>query len=249
MSGRNYVMTVAGFDPSGGAGILADIKTIESHKVLGLAVNTANTIQTETKFHSIKWEELKHVLETIDVLMDEYPVSVVKTGIVPSFDFLYEMISHIKNKNLQTKIIVDPIIRSSTGYDFMTGGGNKKFIGMLGKIFLLTPNSEEAISLTGKVKAEEAAAELAKHCNVLLKGGHHISRPGFDYLHSEGNCTELPPTTENVYAKHGSGCVLSAAIASNLALGADLKTACSKAKLYTAKFLGSHESLLGYHAH
>ena len=87
---RKYVMTVAGFDPSGGAGLLADVKTFEQCGVYGLGVNTANTLQTADKFHSIEWSKLNDVLKAIEVLLSEYPVSVVKTGIMPSFDFLYE---------------------------------------------------------------------------------------------------------------------------------------------------------------
>ena len=244
---RKYVMSIAGFDPSGGAGLLADIKTFEQHKVYGLSVSTATTLQTENKFYSLLWADLKEVVKAVDVLMNFYPLQIIKIGIVPSFDFLSQLVTHIKNKNAAIKIIVDPIIKSSTGFDFQKDIDDEKMISVLSTIFLLTPNSEEAMLLSNNTDAGIAANKLSQHCNVLLKGGHHKTSIGVDYLYSENNCIELKPTLHNLSAKHGSGCVLSAAIASNLALGFDLKASCINAKNYVEQFLSSNNSLLGYH--
>lgn len=244
---RKYVMSIAGFDPSGGAGLLADIKTFEQHKVHGLSVSTATTLQTENKFYSIQWADLKEVINAVDVLMNSYPLQVIKIGIVPSFDFLSQLVMHIKNKNATIKIIIDPIIKSTTGFDFQKEIPEEKLISVLSTIFLLTPNVEEAMFLSNNTDVETAANKLSKYCNVLLKGGHHKTSIGVDYLYSENTCVELKPTFHNLSAKHGSGCVLSAAIASNLALGFDLKTSCIHAKNYVERFLSSSNSLLGYH--
>lgn len=244
---RKYVMSIAGFDPSGGAGLLADIKTFEQHKVHGLSVNTGNTLQTATQFHSIEWTDLKDVLNAIDALLNEYPVKVIKTGIVPSFDFLFEIASHIKKINTEIKIVVDPVIRSSTGFDFQKDDQRKKLTNVLESIFLITPNIEEATILANNKDPKKAATQLSKYCNVLLKGGHSNGERGTDHLYTDGTCLELQPTVMNVSAKHGSGCVLSAAITSNLALGLDLKTACIEAKKYVEQFLSSNKTLLGYH--
>jgi hydroxymethylpyrimidine/phosphomethylpyrimidine kinase len=246
-SERKYVLSIAGFDPSGGAGVLADVKTFEQHKLFGLSINTANTLQTPSKFHSVQWTELKDVLNAIDVLLDEYPVKVIKTGIVPSFDFLFEVVKHIKNKNTDIKIIVDPVIKSSTGFDFQKDDVRKNLNDVLKNIFLIIPNLQEAIVLSGNTDAKIAAKELSRYCNVLLKGGHDSSAPGVDYLYTENTCYELKPNLTELNEKHGSGCVLSAAISSNLALEFDLRTSCSKAKEYVEKFLGSNKTLLGYH--
>ncbi len=245
---RNYVMTIAGFDPSGGAGILADAKTFEQHHVQGLCVNTSNTLQTATKFYSSQWLDLKDVLNAIDILLAEYPVKVVKTSIVPSFDFLLEVIQHLKNKNESIKIIVDPVIRSSTGFNFQTDIKRKDLINILKNIFLITPNIHEAMQLSNNTDSRKAAAELAEYCNVLLKGGHDIKEPGFDYLYMDAVCHVLKPSGIKASEKHGSGCVLSAAICSNLALGLDLKAACIEAKKYVEQFLSSNKTLLGYHS-
>lgn len=244
---RKYVMTIAGFDPSGGAGLLADVKTFEQHHVHGLSVNTANTLQTATKFHAVQWVSLEDVLKSIDVLLDEYPVKVIKTGVVSSFEFLLEIVTHIKNKNAGIKIIVDPIIRSSTGFDFQKDDQRKNLISVLENIFLITPNIGEAMTLMNTANAKEAAKNISQYCNVLLKGGHNNNEKGVDHLYTEDVCYQLQPSETNASEKHGSGCVLSAAISANLALGLDLRTACVEAKKYVEKFLSSNKTLLGYH--
>lgn len=244
---RNYVMSIAGLDPSGGAGLLADIKTFEQHKVYGLSVSTASTIQTENEFYSVQWEELQDVLKAVTILLDTYPVKVVKTGIVPSFDFLLQLVSYIKKTNSEIKIIVDPIIKSSTNFDFQNKISKKELIKVLANIFLITPNLQEAMLLTNSSNAEDAAKELSGHCNVLLKGGHNKNAVGLDHLYIEGKCISLEPVLKGLSEKHGSGCVLSAAIASHLANGSDLEISCIRAKRYIEQFLSSTNSLLGFH--
>jgi hydroxymethylpyrimidine/phosphomethylpyrimidine kinase len=243
---RKYVLTVAGFDPIGGAGLLADIKTFETHKIYGLAANTGNTIQTELRFYKMNWERLDVVLETIEVLMNDYKIDVVKTGIVPSFEYLNEIISVLKAKNPGIKIIVDPIKQSSTGFDF-----NKDRNGLekvLSQIYLLTPNASEAIFLGRKENAFDSAKELAKCTSVLLKGGHNDQNRGTDILFSKNKITEFKPGVEFKNSKHGTGCILSAALAANIALGNDLETACTKAKQYIEKILSTNQTIaLAYH--
>src|SRR6187431_1237109 len=114
---RPIVLTIAGFDPSGGAGVLADIKTFEQHKVYGFAINTANTIQTENEFHKIEWATIDFVLESITTLLGNYAVNAVKIGIVPSLDYLSKIVFCLKYHSSNIKIIWDPILKSSTEFD------------------------------------------------------------------------------------------------------------------------------------
>nr|HYG49900.1 hydroxymethylpyrimidine/phosphomethylpyrimidine kinase [Flavobacteriales bacterium] len=244
---RPYVLTVAGFDPSGGAGLLADVKTFEQHKVYGLGVSTANTLQTEDKFYSVEWENIENVLKAVDIMLDTYPVKVIKTGIVPSFDYLYAIVSRINHKNPKIKIVVDPVIKSSSGFEFhgpATSGNLQK---VLSNVYLITPNLYEATRLTGNTDSKKAAKELSAHCHVLLKGGHAETNTGVDYLFTHENCFALEPENTGVPSKHGSGCVLSASIAANLARDYDLTTSCKRAKTYVEAFLTSNRSLLGFH--
>ena len=105
---RPIVLTIAGFDPSGGAGVLADIKTFELHKVYGFAINTANTIQTENEFHKIQWTPIDFILESIITLFDSYVIRVVKIGIVPSLNYLGQIVFCLKKYSPSIKIIWDP---------------------------------------------------------------------------------------------------------------------------------------------
>jgi len=111
---RPYVLTIAGLDPGSGAGLTADIKTFEQLKVYGLAVCTGLTLQTEDEFISVSWRKIDDVKKEVDLLLFKYPVKVVKFGIVPSFDFLDQLVTFIKNFNEDIQIIVDPIWQSST---------------------------------------------------------------------------------------------------------------------------------------
>jgi hydroxymethylpyrimidine/phosphomethylpyrimidine kinase len=101
--------------------------------------------------------------------------------------------------------------------------------------------------ITGEEIEEKAANELAKHCDVFLKGGHRTFKKGVDFLYESKGITEFLPTKASTNSKHGTGCVLSAAIASNLALGLSLSESCRRGKAYLEKVLDSNHTLLGYH--
>jgi hydroxymethylpyrimidine/phosphomethylpyrimidine kinase len=269
---RPFVLSIAGFDPSSGAGLTADIKTFEQHKVYGLAVNTANTIQTESSFQAIQWIDKKFVFESVRTLFQNYPIQHVKIGIVPGWEYLRELISEIKTNQPDIKIILDPILSSSSKHSFhdpFQEMGNEppatrerkekssavlpnlslnSFTEILRDIYLLTPNADEISALSGTIDPFEAADEFSSHCKIYLKGGHLKSERGKDFLFDNHQITEFVPGAEGKLSKHGSGCVLSAAITSQLALGANLNEACQLAKKYTENFLVSNTSQLGYHA-
>jgi hydroxymethylpyrimidine/phosphomethylpyrimidine kinase len=245
---RPIVLSIAGFDPCGGAGILADIKTFEQHKVLGLAVNTAQTLQTEDHFISIKWESENDILTALKTLLNKYDVTAVKIGVVENIDRLKNIISFVHQKKAGIKIIVDPVIKSSSGFVFWNEQINEIVLKeMLAKVFLLTPNYNEVLQLMPSTIAKDAAQKISAHCNVLLKGGHNEEEKGVDYLFTKNGVVKFDPGSADGCAKHGSGCVLSAAITANIALGFSLQTACTNAKKYIEQFLSSNKTLLGYH--
>ena len=245
---RPIVVSIAGFDPCGGAGLLADIKTFEQHKVLGLAVNTAQTLQTENHFISIKWEAENDILTSLETLLNRYEVITVKIGIIENICQLNNIVSFINQKNAAIKIVVDTVIKSSSDFVFWNEQINEKeVIQMLSKVFLITPNYNEVLQLMPSVNAKAAAKRISAHCNVLLKGGHNDEEKGVDYLYTKHSVVKIDSGNPDVSAKHGSGCVLSAAITANLALGFDLQMACANAKKYIEQFLSSNKTLLGYH--
>lgn len=244
---RNYVLTIAGFDPSNGAGLTADIKTFEQHKIYGLSVCSAITVQTEDEFYDIRWEKLEDILKSLKILLNKYPVSVVKTGILPSLDYLIEIVSFLNSNFPEIKIIVDPILKSSTGFNFMDNSSKENFYKILKNCFLITPNLNEIRLITVLENEQEAAKEISEYCNVLLKGGHSDEKLGIDYLYSENTITEFKPNQTNGSNKHGSGCILSASIAANLALDFSLIESCKLSKQYIESILSSNNTLLAYH--
>ena len=245
---RPIVLSIAGLDPSGGAGLLADIKTFEEHDVYGLGICSAQTIQTEDEFISVRWEDENEILKAVGLMLLKYDVKAVKIGIVENIVRLKALVGFIHEKNPNIKIVWDTVIKSSSGFDFWTGGMNEEILkDILMKVFLITPNYNEAGMLVPYYTPKEAAKTLSSYCNVLLKGGHNEGEVGFDYLYTNNEVEILKPKVSTASAKHGSGCVMSSAITANLALGYDLHTSCIKSKQYIERFLTSNNTLLGYH--
>ncbi|MDB5280659.1 MAG: hydroxymethylpyrimidine/phosphomethylpyrimidine kinase [Ferruginibacter sp.] len=245
---RPVVLSIAGFDPCAGAGILADIKTFEQHKVYGVGINTARTLQTENDFISIRWEDENSILQSLETMLSQYNVKALKIGIIENISVLNSIISYVHQKDTTIKIVVDTVIKSSSGFNFWNEQMQEaSLIEILSKIFLITPNYNEVLQLMPSSNAKESAKKLSAYCNVLLKGGHNKEELGIDYLYTQNDIERLEGNNDEMYAKHGSGCVLSAAITANLALSVDLLTSCSKAKKYIEQFLSSNKTLLGYH--
>lgn len=250
MNKRPYILTIAGFDPSGGAGILADIKTMEALKTYGVSVCTANTIQNDIVLKTCHWIDIEVVKEQITLLFSRFKIEVVKIGIIQNFKMLYDIVAFLKQKNKNIKIIVDPVLRSSSGYDFNVDSTNatQQFEAILDKIYLLTPNYEEIQTLYSELTIEQTIEQISKRTNLFLKGGHREDTLGKDQLFTKaGKMFVLNPKGQHISEKHGSGCVLSSAIASYIALGFPLLKACYRAKRYTEKVLSSNIGLLGYH--
>lgn len=247
-STRPVVLSIAGLDPCGGAGLLADIKTFEQYKVYGLGISTAQTLQTENKFYCLRWETEESILTAIETMLSQYEVKAIKIGIVSTIDLLKNIVSFIHQKSNNIKIVLDPIIKSSSGFNFWNEKISQvELVEVLSKIYLITPNYNEVVELLPSLDGEESAKKLSAYCNVLLKGGHNEEEIGVDYLYTKNKVEKIEAGTLSYFAKHGSGCVLSAAITANLALGVELSKACVNAKKYTEQFLGSTTTLLGYH--
>jgi hydroxymethylpyrimidine/phosphomethylpyrimidine kinase len=140
---RPFVLSIAGFDPTAGAGVLTDIKTFEQHRVYGFAITTANTIQTENQFLSIQWTDIAFVLRSIEELFKNYPIKAVKIGIVPSLAYLQEIVLALKRLSPKTSIVWDTVLKSSTEYDFLNIENQTVLVKILKNIDLITPNYHE----------------------------------------------------------------------------------------------------------
>jgi hydroxymethylpyrimidine/phosphomethylpyrimidine kinase len=248
---RPYVMSIAGFDPSAGAGVLADVKCFEQHDVYGFGVCSALTVQSDIAFYKTDWINANGIIEQLKPLLDKFDVKAAKIGLIRDIDVLLEVVEYLKQHG-SMQLVLDPVIRASAGYAFHDwSDALLRFQPVLGHLDLLTPNAEEMKSLGGTAFVEDSidvlAMEWAKYCPVLLKGGHIEEETGTDCLFLEKDRIKFRPEAPSVYQKHGSGCVLSASITANLGLGHSLPVACQKAKTYIETFLNSNHGLLGYH--
>ncbi len=254
MKKRPYVLTIAGFDPSGGAGIIADIKTFEALQVYGLAVCTANTIQNDIAFKACHWIAVEVIINQIEILFDRFDIAVVKIGIIQNWVVLNEVIDVLLKKKSELKIVLDPVLKSSSDFNFQNtllqskSTNDHQFDQILNKIYVLTPNYYEIEKLYADKSIEETIQYISTKTNLLLKGGHRKEDIGKDELFTTaGKYFTLHPKGQNNSEKHGSGCVLSSAITAQLALGFPLLKSCCRGKRYTEMLLSSNKSLLGYH--
>lgn len=236
-STRPFVLTIAGHDPSGGAGLTADVKTFEQHKVYGFSVCTANTVQTENKFFAINWLNADLVIIQLETLLKEYPIEFFKIGIIENGELLLRVLDCIEKYSKKPFIIWDPILSASAGTGFHNSVEGIDEI--LSRVGLVTPNLKEAELLFG--------GNIPTSASVLLKGGHGVGENSNDLLFQEGEEQVLKGKRFSDFDKHGTGCILSAAILSNLALGLSVHEACLKGKEYLTKALISNSTLLAFH--
>ncbi len=248
MSKNNYILTIAGLDPSSGAGITSDIKTFEAHGLYGLSVCTAVTIQNDIDFKSCVWIEKEVILSQITTLFERFSISVVKIGIIESWDVLLEVIQTLKQLNPKIKIVLDPVLKASAGFNFHTSQNLTILEKVLEDCDFVTPNYNEIVALFPDKNIEETIEFISDKTNIYLKGGHRKDKKGWDEVYySKIVKLNIPPIANTVFEKHGSGCVLSSALAANLALEFSLEDACKNTKRYTEQFLNSNDSLLGVH--
>ena len=226
-------MTIAGFDPSGGAGILNDIKTFSALGIYGTAVITAITAQNINEVTGIQPVDTRFIEKQIDTLLVQNEIQYAKTGMLYSDKIIKVVSKKIDSYNL--KVVVDPVMVASSG-GFLS---KKDFVKSLKKNLLplaelTTPNIYEAQEISGiKIETVEdamkAAENIGKLCNVVVTGGH---LEGNDILFDgaikviEGELIK----SENV---HGSGCTYSSAIVASLLKGYKMENAIKFAAKFT----------------
>lgn len=238
MIGHPTILTIAGSDSSGGAGIQADLKTIAAHGCYGASVITAVTAQNSTAIKSILQMPDFSIQDQFDALMEDLDVVAIKIGMLGNKETI--MIVSKLLEELDIPIILDPIMISSSGATLL----EKEAVDILKeelfpKVYLLTPNIPEAIALSGKkietlMDMQEACTNLGAK-NVLIKGGHCEGNIITDLLYCDGVFNEFTHRKIPSQNTHGTGCTLSSAIACNIALGDNLDEACDKAVKYVAK--------------
>ncbi len=242
---KPYVLSIAGLDPTAGAGILADVKTFTATGSYGFAVATCLTAQTEDSCEHVQWFSVKEITTQLKPLLENYPIGVTKLGAMKDLAMATALTDFVLSIKPEMKFVLDPILSTSSGKEFMKLNADIK--SLLSKIYVLTPNYPEIQMLTENQNPLEAAMVLSMHTNVYLKGGHSNEEALVDRLFVQGAMTEFPKERNAVAKKHGSGCVLSSSIASFLAQGNTLQEASEKASQYMCGFFSSSETKLGLH--
>lgn len=232
------VLTIAGSDCSGGAGIQADIKTITAHKMYAMSAITALTAQNTTGVYGVLEADAAFVSQQIDCIFSDIRPDAVKIGMVSNS----KIIETIADKLISYKaenIVVDPVMVSTSGSRLL----NEDAINVLKTKLLplgavITPNIPEAEVLSGlEIHTEadmvKAAEEISKLLTggILIKGGH-LETTANDLLYVSGTIHWFESQRVNNPNTHGTGCTLSSSIACNLAAGYPLEQAISNAKAY-----------------
>jgi hydroxymethylpyrimidine/phosphomethylpyrimidine kinase len=267
MNGREKVnaptiLTIAGFDPSGGAGIIADIKTFAAFGCLPTAAITSLTFQNTLGIQGARHQTGETVREQVMAIMTESPIAAAKTGMLPTSEIVREVARLFRDAELPAPV-VDPILRSTSGYELMGAGAIKVLLAELMPLArVITPNISEAETFTGlRLENEEGMREAASRLRemgaraVLIKGGHLRQRSEIrgqksvrgtsptvregsaqatDVLDDEGTVTVFSGEWIDSPQVRGTGCMLSAAIAACLGLGMELQTSVRAAKRFVA---------------
>ncbi len=248
MKNKKYILTIAGLDPSSGAGITSDIKTFEAHGLYGLSVCTAVTVQNDVNFKNCVWIDEEIIIAQIEILFERFSIPVVKIGIIQSWEVLLAVVLTLKRLNSTVIIVLDPILKASAGFNFHKDENLKTFEKILSSCTIITPNYNEIQELFPNKNIEETIEFISERTNIYLKGGHRKDKKGWDEVYySKIVKMNIPPIANSVFEKHGSGCVLSAVLASNLIQEIPLEDTCKNTKRYTEQFLNSNKSLLGTH--
>ncbi len=228
--------------------MMADVRSAERCGVHSMGLVTALTVQSSRRFEGLSWTHPDELMHQFERLLDENPPDALKIGLIPGLEFLSRYLDKLEQHFPGIPIVWDPVLAPSAGGDFHPDN-LRGFERLLHRIDLFTPNRPEMRRLCPNEQEEESALRLSRDfgCAVLLKGGHDRQHPGRDLLFkpAENSPHILNPGSPGLPPKRGSGCVLSTAIASNLASGHTLLSACTQAKNFTEDYLGSSATLIG----
>lgn len=235
------VLTIAGFDPSCGAGIAADLKTIAAHNCYGVAAVTALTAQSTQGVKSTQIIAAPVLRAQIETLLEDVQVAAVKIGMLGSRANVAAVVELLDSAKLPN-VVLDPVMRSTVGDAELLDAGGVKLLRdeLIRRVTLVTPNIAEAQLLLGmEIKDAAAMEEAAKKLvergagAALVKGGH-LEKP-VDVLFDGLEAVRFGGEKVRSENTHGSGCTLSAAIAAQLALGKPLSEAVLLAKVYVTR--------------
>ena len=247
------VLTIAGFDPSGGAGIIADIRAIVALGCTPVAAVTSITMQNSGSVSGAIHQTAEALRAQILPVVTEFHVAAVKIGMLPTRESVMEVVRLIQEQKIPAPV-VDPVLRSTSGYELMEPDAKEVLLTELMPLArLITPNIPEAEALTGiGIMSEDDMCTAARKLRemgaraVLIKGGHlygtptrrgseRVNRKAIDVLDDGGTITVFRGEWIDSPPVRGTGCMLSAAIAACWGLGMELKGSVSAAKRFVTE--------------
>lgn len=242
------VLCIAGLDPSGGAGLLADIKTLHQHKVQGFGIATAITYQNATEFQGLDWLSQPQIIDQITPLAKaKYPVHAIKIGIIQNLSVLTEVLTLVTQQWPAAPVVWDPVLRASAGYTFHQPWKAETLTQVLHYVYCLTPNAPEAEHLA-KILNLNHLQDLSLPVNLIYKGGHTPGNTAIDTLYTAtGDIYPLQSKKLEGKTLHGTGCAFSTALAAALAKNTSLHQAFAQAKNYVYQLLETANGPLGVH--
>ncbi len=246
------VLTIAGSDSGGGAGIQADIKAMSANGVYAMSVVTAVTAQNTEDVTDVFELPVSIVAAQIDAVFDDFEVSAVKTGMLSS-TAIVETVAKMLAPQKIANLVVDPVMISKSGHPLLKPDAIDAMRDRLFPLALLvTPNVHEAQQLSGvEIKTLADARRAAKVIHgfgckhVLIKGGHLPAEPGTDLLYDGRFFNVFKGEFINTPHTHGTGCTFASAIAAHLARGKSVNDAVQTAKTYLTEAL-RHSLAIGH---
>lgn len=251
------VLTIAGTDPSGGAGVQADLKTFSAHGAYGMSVMTALVAQTTTGVTEVHDVPPEFVTTQLVTLLDDVRVDAVKIGMLSTAGVIHAVVG-VLDRYAPPYVVLDPVMVAKSGDRLLAADAVSALrTELLPRVDLITPNVPEAADLLERPAIIDSAqmpeqAELLaglgpKH--VLLKGGHLTGESSVDLLYSDGHAEFLHSERVSTTNDHGTGCTLSAAIAALRPRRPDWPSATREAKEYLTGALRAAQRLSVGHGH
>ena len=245
-------LTIAGSDPSGGAGIQADLKTFHQHGVFGTSVITLLTVQNTMTVCDVVIMDPDLVLRQIDCVLDDVPPAAAKTGALGNAAVIEAV--GAAAAEFDFPLIVDPVMISKHGAPLIADDAIESLMSkLLPHAFLVTPNLAEAARMTGEAvtsleEMEQAARRIhdSGPANVLIKGGH-LEGEAIDVLLAGDELVHLQSPRLKTMHTHGTGCVTSAAITARLSMGEDIVSAVRGAKSFITAAIQTNPGIGGGH--
>jgi len=245
------VLSIAGFDPSSGAGITADLKVFSAHRLYGMSCITALTVQSTLGVREVEPVSSQLVAETLQTLTEDVTFAGIKIGMLATAE-ICEIVSAFLDRNPAVPVVLDPVLRSSSGRQLLESAGVRAIQEtLLYRVNWITPNLAELGILTGESvehkenipRAADSLRRMARNLgneglNIVVTGGH-LDRPDDYLLTCQGESSWIPGQRVETSATHGTGCAFSSSLLCRIVARDSPLAAVTSAKAYVAAALNS----------